>query len=120
MAVEESSHADEALVLCIIQDETNVDWKNAKYTVNLPASSSVEDLINHVSKEANYVVDSFLLVWTNSSKVEDKEIPLNGITDKSLADFGLLVGGKKNKFLLKVKDGEEPKKLKVRSHCLCY
>lgn len=119
MAVEEGSRADEPLVLCIIHDETTIDWQNAKYTVNLPASSSVEDLINHISKEANYVADSFLLVWTNSSKDEEKEIPLNGITDKSLEDFGFFVGGKKNKFLLKAKDGEEPRKLKVKSHFLC-
>jgi len=112
--VNDSNGNDAANVLCIIKDETSVDWKfdSETITVKLSSSSLVQELVSYVSKEANYTEDSFLLVWVNSSQHESKEVVLNDIKDKTLREFGLSIEGR-NRFQIKEKDGKQPQKLKV-------
>ena len=109
--VENANPSDEPTVLCIIKDETTSDWKNSKHTINLPASTPVQELITHAAKEAKYVEDSFLLVW--SKPQGNEEILLNAYKDKTLQEVGLVSNGKKNSFLIKDKDGVQPTKNKV-------
>ncbi|KAK2563668.1 Ubiquitin carboxyl-terminal hydrolase 47 [Acropora cervicornis] len=108
--VENANPSDEPTVLCIIKDETTSDWKNSKHTINLPASTPVQELITHAAKEAKYVEDSFLLVW--SKPQGNEEILLNAYKDKTLQEVGLVSNGKKNSFLIKDKDGVQPTKNK--------
>ncbi|XP_015770740.1 PREDICTED: ubiquitin carboxyl-terminal hydrolase 47-like [Acropora digitifera] len=108
--VENANPSDEPTVLCIIKDETTSDWKNSKHTINLPASTPVQELIAHAAKEAKYVEDSFLLVW--SKPQGNEEILLNAYKDKTLQEVGLVSNGKKNSFLIKDKDGVQPTKNK--------
>lgn len=108
--VENANPSDEPTVLCIIKDETTSDWKNSKHTINLPASTPVQELITHAAKEAKYVEDSFLLVW--SKPQGNEEILLNDYKDKTLQEVGLVSNGKKNSFLIKDKDGVQPTKNK--------
>lgn len=109
--VENASPSDEPTVLCIIKDETTSDWKHSKHTINLPASTPIQQLITHVAKEAKYVEDSFLLVW--STPHGNEEIVLNACKEKTLQEVGLVSNGKKNSFLIKDKDGVQPTKTKV-------
>lgn len=119
--VEDNCAADEPKVLCIVKDETTADWKHSKHTVNLPASTLVKELYSHIAKEVNYVEDTFLLVWNKSPADGNEEIVLNGEKNKTLQEVGLAANGKKNSFLIRDKDGLQPKKAKVSGpsspHC---
>ncbi|KAJ7383604.1 Ubiquitin carboxyl-terminal hydrolase 47 [Desmophyllum pertusum] len=110
--VENDCHTDEPTVLCIVKDATTVDWKNSRHTVNLPASTLVKELYCHVAKQVNYVEDTFDLVWSKSLEDGTEEIVLNGEKTKTLQEIGLAANGKKNNFLIKDKDGVQPKKAK--------
>lgn len=111
--VENDCAADEPKVLCIIKDETTADWKHSKHTVNLPASTLVKELYSHVAKEANYVEDTFLLVWNKGLTDGREEIVLNEEKNKTLQEVGLAANSKKNSFLIRDKDGVQPTKGKV-------
>lgn len=115
--VNDSNANDAPNVLCIIKDETSVDWKFEQETITVKLSSSapVQELVSYVSKEANYIEDSFLLVWVSLQQHEedDKEVVLNDIDkEQTLADLGLSIEGR-NRFLIKEKYGKEPQKLRV-------
>lgn len=112
--VNDNNSANDSNVLCIVKDETSVEWATQTITVKLASSSPVQELVSYVSKEANYTEDSFLLVWVNSYQIEKdgKEVVLNEIKDTSLAELGLSIDGK-NRFMIKQKDGVDPQKLRV-------
>lgn len=114
--VYDNNASEENKVLCIIKDETSVDWKweTQTITVNLPSSSPVAELVSYVSKEANYAEDSFLLVWVDSHQHEKdvKEVILNDVRETTLVDLGLSIQGR-NRFMIKQKDGIQPVKLRV-------
>ncbi|KAM7428691.1 Ubiquitin carboxyl-terminal hydrolase 47 [Porites harrisoni] len=114
VSVNNSSPADEPTVLCIVKDETTANWKHNSHTVNLPASTPVHELYSHVAKQVNYEEDSFLLVWCNTAGggSSEDEVVLNTEKNKSLQEVGLASNGKKNNFLLKDKDGVQPRKSK--------
>ena len=111
--LENACSADEPKVLCIITDETSSDWKHNKHTINLPALTLVEELFSHVAKEVSYVEDSFTLAWIQPTSQGGEEILLNGVKNKSLQELGLTSNNKKNSFLIKDKDGLQPKKVTV-------
>ena len=115
VSVNNASPADEPTVLCIVKDETTANWKHNTHTVNLPASTLVHELYSHVAKQVNYEEDSFLLVWCNTAGggSSEDEVILNAEKNKSLQEVGLASNGKKNNFLLKDKDGVQPRKSKV-------
>lgn len=112
VSLENASPADEPTVLCIIKDETTADWKHGKQTVNLPASTLIEQLIAHVAKEVKYAEDSFLLVWSKPQGANYEEVVLNAEKNKTLQEVGLASNGKRNHFLVKDKDGVQPTKSK--------
>lgn len=118
--VENDCHTDEPTVLCIVKDATTADWKNSKHSVNLPASTLVKELYCHVAKQVNYVEDTFDLVWSKSLEEGTEEIVLNGEKTKTLQEIGLAANGKKNNFLIKDKDGVQPKKAKVSERSCLY
>ena len=111
--VENACPSEEPTVLCIIKDETTTDWKHSKHSINLPASTLIQQLITHVAKEANYVEDSFLLVWSKPHGEDSEGIVLNANKERTLQELGLASNGKKNNFLIKDKDGAQPVKSKV-------
>lgn len=113
VSLENASPADEPTVLCIIKDETTADGKHGKQTVNLPASTLIEQLIAHVAKEVKYAEDSFLLVWSKPQGANYEEVVLNAEKNKTLQEVGLASNGKRNHFLVKDKDGVQPTKSKV-------
>lgn len=104
---------EEPTILCIVKDETTVDRKQNNHTVNLPASTLVKDLYAYVAKQVSYVEDTFLLVWNKFIGGGNEEVVLNDEKAKTLQEVGLAANGKKNNFLIKDKDGEQPKKTKV-------
>lgn len=103
---------EEPTILCIVKDETTVDRKQNNHTVNLPASTLVKDLYAYVAKQVSYVEDTFLLVWNKFIGGGNEEVVLNDEKAKTLQEVGLAANGKKNNFLIKDKDGEQPKKTK--------
>lgn len=121
VSVENTSPADEPTVLCIVKDETNADWKHNRHTINLPASTLVQELYSHVAKQVSYVEDTFLLVWNKllGESNELEEVILNAEKNKTLQEVGLASNGKKNNFLVKDKDGVQPTKSKVCDQVLC-
>lgn len=120
VSVENASPADEPTVLCIVKDETTADWKNNKHTINLPASTLVQELYSHVAKQVSYVEDTFLLVWNKLLGESNEEVILNAEKNKTLQEVGLASNGQKNNFLVKDKDGIQPTKSKVcKSSAVC-
>lgn len=104
---------EEPTVLCIVKDETTVDWKHNRQTVTLPASTLVKELYSYVAKQVSYVEDTFLLVWNKLVSGGNEEVVLNEQKTKTLQEVGLAANGKKNNFIIKDKDGVQPKKTKV-------
>ena len=114
VAVEQTNVAEEPKVLCIVTDETNVEWTKNRYTVNLPASSLVNSFYNDVAKHFQYVTDTFLLVWVKPSQSGDgltEDLVLNGVGDITLQEFGLVSNSRRNNFLVKQKSGTDPVKI---------
>ena len=54
--------ADEPMVLCVIRDMTNADIQS-KITMNMPASMTVQDLIEDVARKFGYKEGSFNLTY---------------------------------------------------------
>ncbi|XP_072906042.1 ubiquitin carboxyl-terminal hydrolase 47 isoform X3 [Hemitrygon akajei] len=98
--------ADEPRVLCIIQDTTNAKSVTQRITLNLPASTLVNQLFDDVSAKAGYINGTFELVWSNGLNNPDQS-PLDYTSEKSLTDSGF-EAGKKNFLHLTDKDGEQP------------
>lgn len=103
---------EEPTILCVVKDETTADSTHNRHTVNLPASTFVKDLYTYVAKQVSYVEDTFLLVWNKIVGGGNEEVVLNEEKAKTLQEVGLAANGKKNSFLIKDKDGEQPKKTK--------
>lgn len=103
---------EEPTILCVVKDETTADSTHNRHTVNLPASTLVKDLYTYVAKQVSYVEDTFLLVWNKIVGGGNEEVVLNEEKAKTLQEVGLAANGKKNSFLIKDKDGEQPKKTK--------
>ena len=121
VSLENTCPADEPTVLCIVKDETTSDWKHSNHTVNLPASTLVQELYSHVAKQVNYVEDSFLLVWCKSQGGTTEEVVLNAERNKTLQEVGLASNGKRNNFSVKDKDGVQPTKTaKVGEQVVLY
>lgn len=113
VAIEETNVAEEPKVLCIVTDETNVEWKQNRYTVNLPASSFVNSFYNDVAEHFQYVKGTFLLVWVKpltGGTGNTDEVVLNGVGDITLQEFGLGSNSRRNNFLVKQKDNSDPLK----------
>lgn len=113
VAVQHTNVAEEPKVLCIVTDETNVEWTNHRYTVNLPASSLVNSFYSDVAEHFKYVKDTFLLVWIKpspSGEEETEDLVLNGAGDITLQEFGLVSNSRRNNFLVKQKNGIDPVK----------
>ena len=119
VAVQETCAAEEPKVLCIVTDETNIEWNRNRYTVNLPASSLVNSFYGDVAENFHYVKDTFLLVWQRCyGNGETEELILNGVGDVTLQDFGLVSNAKRNHFLVKQKDGSDPVKITTKKEVL--
>lgn len=58
---------EEPRVLCIIQDTTNSKTVNERLTINLPVSTSLSKLHQHVAHKTGYVTGTFDLAWGNIS-----------------------------------------------------
>lgn len=114
-----TSSADELNVTCVIKDETNVEWKTSRQAVSLPASTLVDKFCARVAKDFDYEDESFLVVWSKpatSASDGEEEVILNKMRDSTmtLLELGVCVNGKKNNFLIKQKDGLQPRKIKVK------
>lgn len=120
VSLENACPADEPTVLCIIKDETTADWKHSKHSVNLPASTQIQQLISHVAKEVKYEEDSFLLVWKKGQGGSTEEVVLNAEKNKTLQEVGLASNDIKNHFLVKDKDGVQPTRSKVCERLVVY
>ena len=96
-------------VVCIVQDDTVVDWKSSKFHINLPRSTKVHELYLHTGKEFKYEENSFLLVWSRTVSGQNEEVELkDGLENMTLEDVGLPPEKKKQRFYLRQKDGCRP------------
>ncbi|KAJ8412867.1 hypothetical protein AAFF_G00104490 [Aldrovandia affinis] len=95
--------ADEPRVLCIVQDTTNAKTVTERLTLNLPASTPLNQLFQGVAQKAGYVPGSFHLTWANMAE----PAPLEHGSQMSLTESGF-EPGKKNFLQLTDKDGEQP------------
>lgn len=104
--------ADEPRALCIIRDMTNAQSQNWKITLNLPASTTAEQLVEEVGKKCHYHPDSFEIVLQRLPDLEP--IIVNEEGDHSLEELGFRCGeNARNILIISNKNGESPRKVEL-------
>ena len=110
-------------VVCIVQNEINIDSGPSKYHVNLPRSTSVLDLYKRTGEQFGYELDSFLLVWKNTKTGQDNEEEMvlkEGIENLTLEDFCKPPEKKKQRFFLRQKNNVNPIRIKTGTQVCWY
>ncbi|XP_023222408.1 ubiquitin carboxyl-terminal hydrolase 47-like [Centruroides sculpturatus] len=101
--------ADEPRALCIVRDMTNAQSQNWKITLNLPASTTAEQLVEEVGKKCHYHPDSFEIVLQRLPDMEP--VVVNEEGSHSLEELGFRCGeNARNILIISNKNGEPPRK----------
>jgi ubiquitin C-terminal hydrolase len=98
------SAGDEPRVLCIIHNTQNAE---NKLTMNLPSSTSCEQLISEVANKLNVACNAVELYYESpvTGDNDQNQIPVHSLPDKNLGE--LCAGGSsRNKFFVCIKDGQ--------------
>ncbi|GAB6023955.1 Ubiquitin carboxyl-terminal hydrolase 47 [Chamberlinius hualienensis] len=103
-----SKTADEPMALCIIRDTTQ--WTSAKYTLNLPASTTGQKFLEEVSRRSRYEMGTFELIL--QTKPDGDYVIVNDHPNHNLQEMGFRCGGKRrNTVVIGGYKNEQPKKL---------
>lgn len=97
-------------IVCVIRDETTIDWKSNKIVINLDRKTTMMKLYKIVAEKANYIVDSFLLslLKPSNDKKEEEEVVLTDSSETTLNEAVGDVKTKRSNFILKCKNGKNP------------
>ncbi|XP_062588296.1 ubiquitin carboxyl-terminal hydrolase 47-like, partial [Saccostrea cucullata] len=69
--------ADEEKILCIVRDMLDTQCHGIRHTINLPASTTVKDLISQVAQQFGYVEDTIGVTYEKQVGAEIHEVNLN-------------------------------------------
>lgn len=99
-------------IVCVIRDETTVDWKSNKITLNLSDETAMVNFYKFIAEKANYVKGTFLVAFLKPSPdlKTDEEIVLDDNCDTTLGEVVGEKTQKTNNFVIKSKDGLDPVK----------
>ena len=102
----ETESDEQRNIVCVIENQ------GEKFVINLDKKTTVMKLYKIVAEKANYIVDSFMLLFvkTSSDGKSSEEVVLNNSHERNL---GEVVGNAKSKtknFLIKPKNGKGPVK----------
>lgn len=66
--------AEEPRILCVIRDMIDPNTAGSKKTVNLPASTSIGDVIDEISKLTRYIASSINIKYNKQVAAEMEEV----------------------------------------------
>ncbi|XP_053398003.1 ubiquitin carboxyl-terminal hydrolase 47-like isoform X2 [Mercenaria mercenaria] len=108
--LEGASVADEPKVLCIVRDMVDPQANAIKHTMNLPASMSVQILLNEVAKQFGYMMGTISVHYERQTGSDVEELSLEQYTMSFLGDI-LSPGVKRHNFTICELEGKQPKKM---------
>ena len=106
VAVEAESCADKVKYVCVVKDETQIDYNKQKVVFSLAYDCDVRELCCETARRMKYQEETYLLVWEKGDNVTVVEVVLDWNSSQSLMDLGL--NEKRNTFLVREKDGKQP------------
>ena len=106
VAVEAESCADKVKYVCVVKDETQIDYNKQKVVFSLAYDCDVRELCCETARRMKYQEETYLLVWEKADNVTVVEVVLDWNSSQSLMDLGL--NEKRNTFLVREKDGKQP------------
>ncbi|XP_061169219.1 ubiquitin carboxyl-terminal hydrolase 47-like isoform X6 [Saccostrea echinata] len=101
--------ADEEKILCIVRDMIDTQCHGVRHNINLPASTTVRDLISQVAQQFGYVEDTIGVTYEKQIGAEIHEVNLNENEGRKLCDI-CLTGMRKHNFTITEKEGTLPQK----------
>ncbi|XP_076079831.1 ubiquitin carboxyl-terminal hydrolase 47-like [Mytilus galloprovincialis] len=102
--------AEEPRILCVIRDMIDPNTAGSKKTVNLPASTSIGDVIDEISKLTRYIASSINIKYNKQVAAELEEISLYACANQKLSDICML-GTRRHEFTVVEKEDTIPQKL---------
>lgn len=102
--------AEEPRILCVIRDMIDPNAAGSRKTINLPASSSVGDVIDEISKSTRYIASSINIKYNKHVAAEMEEISLYTCANQKLSDICML-GTRRHEFTVVEKEDTLPQKL---------
>ena len=108
-------------IVCVIRDETTIDWKSNKIVFSLNDETTMVNFYKFIAEKANYVKDTFLVAFLKPSPdlKTDEEIVLDDQCDTTLGEVVGEKPQKTNNFVIKSKNGLDPVK-KVQQPTVFY
>ena len=102
-------------VVCVIRDETTIEWRNNKIVQNLPGNTTIKQFFKIVSEQSKYVNGSFLVAYQKpcDKGQSNEEIMLDESSESSLNEIVGEDRGKRSHFLIKQKDNKDPVRIKT-------
>ena len=82
--------AEEPRILCVIRDMIDPQTAGTKMSINLPASTSIGDVIDEIAKTTKYIASSINIKYNKQVSCELEEV---GISTNIEADWVCLFSG---------------------------
>ncbi len=105
-----NKEGDSTSIVCVIRDETTVNWRSSRIVQSLPDNTNMVSLYKIVAEKANYVKNSFLLAFLKpaSDGQTEEEIILDDKCDTTLREVVGDNPGKRSNFNIKSREGMDP------------
>lgn len=101
--------AEEPRILCLIRDMIDPNLAGNKMSINLPASTSIGEVIEEISKTTKYIASSVNIKFNRQVAAELEEISLYSCVGQKLSDI-CLPGSKRNEFVVTEKEDTLPQR----------
>lgn len=101
--------AEEPRILCVIRDMIDPQTAGTKMSINLPASTSIGDVIDEIAKTTKYIASSINIKYNKQVSCELEEISLYGCAEQKLSDI-CMVGSRRHEFVVTEKEDTLPQR----------